>query len=229
MNNTGKVDTQTINGLLAIMGESIAEVREHGDDDQVIKKNNAIKGSVDTVCKIYGLAFDKTRLNYLDKVKYDNEHYYDKHRNPDVSPADLMGDVAGQGIEQERIDALKAKNKAERKARPQKMLDHILEVLNDVVDDPKQESDGKGEKYYKNLYTDYGSYRFNDSDIEVLNRVLDTVKNYPKEYPDGYIPSEKLLEQLQFIKEHITIDIVKGWCDEQDKLADEIMGEGNDE
>lgn len=94
MSNTSTVDTRSVVGLLDIMTENIISLKEN-DDEQTVKKANAINQSVTTILKIYGLAFSKDRLNVIRDVKAGDDKWA-QLEGTTVDVDDLMGEVVGQ-------------------------------------------------------------------------------------------------------------------------------------
>jgi len=58
-------------------------------------------------------------------------------------------------------------------------------------------------RYYNNEYTDTGYWEFHCNTFDIVNnRIPDSIKSMPKNYPPAYIPSEYKIVLYGFIRRH---------------------------
>lgn len=156
------VDIKTIGGLLDILGENINSIYADSSD-QNIKKTNAILQNVNAIKGIYSLAFDKARLGIINQQKSRNEwHGIDATRRCYNTNRELLGNVLGDSEpreQRERAEAMesaynsavhrlqveiyeiKKQGDLETKASYENFNEGELEILNNLLDESKEDLD----------------------------------------------------------------------------------------
>ena len=171
-NSPSKIDVTTIGGLLGILSNNIESVLADSSDAN-IKKSNAILQNVNAIRGVYGLAFERTRVANLRKIRGD-QYIMDDY----LTPIELQGKVLGDDTE--RLARERDKLNARR-------LEHYQTVMHNLHYEIDNNDENTPDEQFK-----YATY--DNSDLEIMNSVLDKAKKGEADTP--YKQDQYLLKNL---------------------------------
>ena len=171
-NSPSKIDVTTIGGLLGILSDNIESVLADSSDAN-IKKSNAILQNVNAIRGVYGLAFERTRVANLRKIRGD-QYIMDDY----LTPIELFGKKVGETTE--RLARERDKLNARR-------LEHYQTVMHNLHYEIDNNDENTPDEQFK-----YATY--DNSDLEIMNSVLDKAKKGEADTP--YKQDQYLLKNL---------------------------------